>query len=213
MKFYGIDCQGYLKVQDVVDPANAYSGVEDDRKLVRDAATGALYIGNAFTNLFEPIVMSSSDVPQDTYDQLDLVYHPVGGDPTVIFVSEQLAGSNTRAGGTETLELDAVRITDNWVKLSDGTAVSGGDTAGLRVEYGSPSTDTDDAVIYFDPDSGDDVIDVTSYSTKWKLNGAGYNNEPIATHTWVTAKINEINSGYYDQTNFETQIFGIFYHL
>ena len=179
MKFYGIDCQGYLKLQEYNGSLPTFVTGQDERRLIYldTGVEDRIYIGGDFANAWSRVVMDDGAGYPSLITELDTVYHPVGGDVGEPFISSTLTGSNTHGGsGVET-----VRITDDWVKLGDGSAITGSEQAGLRIEYGSPASDLDDITFFYDHDAPD----VNGITSKWMFNNGGYSNEPIATHAFV----------------------------
>lgn len=210
MKHYGIDCKGYLKIQDVTDPANTWN-VDDDRKLVRDDVTGDLYIGN--TTAYQPLVIAGQTLPSDFTADLDLLYHKLSGLNTVPMTASTYTGSDPYGN---TGHISALRATDRWLKLSNGTGV-GTSTAGIRIEDGVTTSDNDDVTLIYDTQSPDIGIN----KTKWQFIGGGYvswddgtnvyGGDPIATHSFLdTAVFNTLadtaNAGvnpYFDLDNLD----------
>lgn len=165
MKFHGIDMQGKFFIEEESSPSWTST---DDRRFLRDSDDDKLYIGTSST--FVEILTSSQSLPPSgtLRDDLDATYHPLNGDVAKSFTASTYAGDGT----------DNLRISDNWIKLSDNTAIGAGETAGIRIEYGSITSDSDDINFYYDFDT-----------SKWIFNGGGYTIENIATEEWVTSAI------------------------
>lgn len=183
MKFYGIDCLGYLKLQAYQGSIPSFVTASDERRFVYldDGVDDALYVGGDRANDWVRVVLDDGAGYPSLIGELDTVYHPVGGDVTVPFTSSTITGSNPHGGSG----VDAVRATDDWLKLGDSSPLTGSEQAGIRIEYGSPSSDLDDIKLFYDHDAPDS----NGFAAKWQFDGGGYVNEPIATHEWVNNAI------------------------
>ena len=183
MKFYGIDCQGYIKLDTMLATLDPFVGGQDERRLVylNTGAEDRIYIGGDVANNWARVVMDDGASYPTLISNLDTVYHPVGGDSTVAFTSETLTGSNTNGGSG----IETVRVTNDWLKLGDNSPLTGSEQAGIMIEYGSPSSDLDDIRFFYD----NDAPNSNGYPAQWMFDGGGYINEPVATHEWVNNAI------------------------
>ena len=176
MKFYGIDCQGYLKIQQPVGvtPPAFVSGT-DERKLIYIHNSGAddeLYFGGDENNDWVRVVLDDgSGSYSNLTGALDGSYHVSGGDTSTSFTASEYNGDGT----------NHIRGADDWLKLSNGVPQTTG-TAGIKVEMGTALNDTDDAMIYWDGDN-----------LNWYLDNTVDAASTIATQDWVSD--NFANSG------------------
>lgn len=184
MKFHGIDMQGRFLVEEAADPT--WVGA-DDRRMVRNTDNGRILFGTSTG--WDEIVLASQGLPAELVTSLDAVYHQVGGEATVPMVASTYTGDGS----------DNLRVTDNWIKLSDNTSLTTGGTAGLRIEYGLTTSDADDITLFYDYDSPDAGI----YPTHWQLDGGGYTADPIATHSYVAGQLSTDLDGFWDKTELD----------
>lgn len=167
MKFHGIDMQGRYLVEEAAAPS--WIGA-DDRRIVRNSVDGRLLLGTATG--WDEIVLASQGLPSDFEATLDTVYHTVGGSTTESFIVSTITGDGT----------DHLRVTDDWVKISDDTPLVPGGEAGIKVELSTTGSDADDASLYYH-------VGVDPADSGWWLDDAISAPSLIATQDWVTDAI------------------------
>ncbi len=185
MKYYGIDCQGYFKVQKTTGVADGDSIVTGEERRLVYVDTGTedhlLFAGDR-DNKWIRIVLNDDSLYSNISAQFNSIYHPLGGSTT-----ESITASSYSGDGTGNF-----RITDTWIKLADNIGASG--SVGIKIEAGSTSSDSDDITLSFVYGAAPDGV----YPTKWQFNNGGYTNDPIATHSWVSGKITStVSAGTY----------------
>lgn len=183
MKFYGIDAQGYIKVQETTgdggsDNPPIFSEGTDERRIayVQDTVNSndAVYFAGDLTNNWVRVVLDDDATYSNLKTSLGGDFHPLGGSVSNTITALSYTGTSNR-----------LRVTDDWVKVSDNTPITTGGKAGFSIELTSAGSDSDDAELYYDYDQAN----ILGYGAKWKLNGGGYTNEPIATHSYVGVAI------------------------
>lgn len=208
MKFYGVDMQGDFQIEDTATKP-VYVPVTDDRRIIRcvDGGVTKLFLGVDGLGWIDIQIDNGDTAPNNTIvNWAENTFHVLGGSTTETFVAESFLGTDPYA------ELAAVRVSDDWIKLSNGDPVSTGDVAGLRIEYASPTSDLDDIKMFYSYDASPETVGGVNYPTNWLLDGGGggigYTNDPIATHALVDAKIANslsLSNGYLNLTQMDAR--------
>lgn len=172
MKFYGIDMQGKLYIEEAdINPATT----EYDRRFVRDT-DGRLYVGRSAGGYLE--IISNIDytgiLPANLKTGLDTYYHQLGGNVTETLQAPDFIG----VSGTLT-------STDTTFLLADGVDL---DTSNTQASW---VVGTDGGTIFYD--GADDTAD--TWGLRWKMDGPDYsagsegnaNGQVIATREYVLA--------------------------
>lgn len=178
MKFYGIDCLGYFKVQEVSNPTWTS---EDDRRLVQNLLDDRLYVGSStrYIELVQDRDYTTGSWPTLFKQGLDATYHPKNGTDALTFKAASYSGITGE---------DLLRVKEPWVFVSDGVPLDTNNIwGGLLVET-SPAGDAgiNNAAVYYAGDAG---ADPNGKGHEWRLQGPGYSptGQIVATREWVSA--------------------------
>lgn len=186
MKFYGIDAQGYIKIQQASGTSvPAFAPASDERRIlyVDTGSEDHVYLGGDQANDWVRVVLDDGSSYTNLNAGLSSIYHPINGDVSVSMVASDYTGTTNH-----------LRVMDEWVKISNGSPLTAGETAGIKVEMGSGLSDIDDAVIYFNYDD-----------LEWYLDNTQDLPSIIATQDYVDATITgNLGGAYYTAAQTDT---------
>jgi len=170
MKFYGIECEGYLKVQEVAGTPT-YTSVDDDRKIVRNTVDERVYVGSTAAGSYIEVIQdidysAIGGLPPNLATSMGDDFHPINGS-----VSETMTASQFIGDGTY------ISSTDDWFVLNDTQLIS---TKSVGIRVSTDGVVGNDARFYYD--GTDD---------RWKMYNSSlyYNNAAVATEAFVTSAI------------------------
>jgi hypothetical protein len=209
MKFYGIDCQGYMKMELMSGTLDAFVGGQDERRLIYlDTGTeDRIYLGGDTANNWARVVMDDGATYSSLTTQLEGNFHPLGGSDTDTFKSITYSAVT----GQNTIDLAA-----DWVYVSTDRPVDTTDAGatppyvprwgGLMVEVGTPGDNDNNAVIYYDGSIG---TDPNTMGWEWRLQGPNYSDsggptngqQIIATREWVDSNTGTELGTYFNKTD------------
>lgn len=185
MKFYGIDAQGYIKIQQTAGSTPPTFSTGDERRLiyVHDTVNSEdrVYLGGDQANNWTRVVL---DDGASTYTgligELDTLYHPLGGSDGSAIKASQFNGITGE---------NKIKTSEDWIYVAVGDPVNstggqGKRGAGLIVEINPIGNENDDAAMFYD---GTSVIDPDGYGHEWKIKGPTYlgSMQRVATREWV----------------------------
>jgi hypothetical protein len=164
MKFYGIDMQGKLFIEEAnITPATS----EHDRRFVRDT-DGRIYVGNTSVGNYVELISDYNygTLPSQFKLSLDGTYHPLGGTDTDDIKARYFnpITSNNR-----------IQTEGDWfhVAVTDPVDVATGQGkrwAGLMVETDPLGSPDDNASIFYAGEFNmTDAVDPTGFGWAWRL--------------------------------------------